>query len=323
VTTPSPWPAGGTPYVTPDQLPQWTTGIQWSTIPPQTGASPAQLYAVQSMLCRQATTDVTQIVNQPLHCTETTEEISGPHYRMTVEWSSGNGRIIASRWPVTQVTNVQVSPANAWPRQWTVLPATNFEPEYPVDGLYGASSPSSSAGGQGILFAPGYVAWPAGWPGGQLYGRKRFRVAFTYFAGWPHASLTANASSGDMTLEVDDCAGWVLTGTNDEIVGAAGTIYDAQGGGQEAISVTASSAVKGPGTLTLASALNYDHQSLIMVSALPSTAIWATALLTAKAALTRGATATTQQTIGGKQQAWMHPLEAEARRLLNALKRTI
>jgi hypothetical protein len=275
------------------------------------------------MICRAATTDVQQILNQPAHATLTTEELQGPHYRVTVQNSSGNGRIIASRWPVTQVTALSVSPNNTWPRAWTALPSGSFEPEYPVDGLYGASSPSSGAGGQGILFAPGYVCWPGGWPGGQITGRYAYRVAVTYVAGWPHTSLTAEATAGAQTISVDDVCGWLLTGTNNETVGAAGTVYDAMGGGQEPITVTAASAATGPGTLTLASALNYSHQQGIMVSALPATIIWATALLAGRAAMIRGATSTTIQTTGGKQQAGMHPLERQARELLNTYRRMI
>lgn len=318
-----PWPYGQTPYVTPDQLTQWPTGVQWSTLPPQADATAPQRFAVQSMVCQQATHDVQQILNQPVHATETTEELTGPNFRVTVEWSSGNGRIIASRWPVTQVTAVQVSSNAVWPRQWTSLPAGNFEPEYPVDGLYGAGSPSSGAGGQGILFAPGYVTWPQGWPGGQLYGRKGFRVAFTYFAGWPHASLTAEASAGASTISVDSTCGWLLTGTNSQAIGAAGVIYDALGGGQEPVMVTGASAASGPGTLTLSSPLTYSHQPGIMVSALPQTVIWAAALLAGAAALTRGATATTIQTTGGRQQVTESGLRAEAKVMLNTFRRTI
>ena len=333
MTTPiAPWPAGHTPYVTPDQLyssgsgaASWPVGVAFGTIPDMsTGeATPPQQFAVMSNICGQATQDVQQIINQPIHATETTEELSGPNYRVTVQWSSGNGRIIASRWPVTQVTAVQVALNSVWPRQWTSLPAGNFEPEYPVDGLYGASSPSSGAGGQGILFAPGYMSWSPGWPGGQISGRFGFRVAVTYISGWPHTSLTAAADKGVDTIDVDDCCGWLLTGTNGGTIGAAGTVYDAMGGGQEPVTVTGASAASGPGTLTLASPLTYAHQSGIMVSALPQSVIWAAALLAGKAALTRGATATTIQTTGGKQQGGMHPLEAQARHLLNTFRRTI
>ena len=56
---------------------------------------------------------------------------------------------------------------------------------------------------------------------------------------------------------------------------------------------------------------------------MPETVIWATALLTAEAALARGATATTIQTTGGRQQMGMRPLEAEARQLRHTFRRTI
>ena len=322
-----PWAPGHTPYVTPDQLisGQWPTGVAWGTLPDTSQDSPPtppQNFAVIAMICQQATSAVQQILNQPAHAEELTEEYSGPDFRVTVDWSSGNGRIIASRWPVTQVVSVQVSPNAAWPRQWTSLPSGNFEPEYPVDGLYGASAPSAGAGGQGILFAPGYVCWPSGWPGGQVYGRRRFRVAFTYLAGWPHTSLTAAADAGAETIDVDECTGWLLTGTNGGTVGAMGIVYDATGGGQEPVTVTQASETTGPGTLTLSSALQYAHGTGIMVSALPPTIIWATALLAAASADTRGVTATTIQTLGAREQG-VHPLEAQARHLLNTFRRTI
>lgn len=321
-----PWPAGHTPYVTPEQLNQWPTGVMWSTFPPKTGGSPptpAQQYAVLSMICLQATQRADQIVNQPLRSVQTTEELAGPNYRVTVQNSSGNGRFIAARWPVTQVLSVQVAPNSGWPRQWTALPAGNFEPEFPVDGLYGASVPSAGAGGQSILFAPGYVRWPCGWPGQTTRGRLAFRVSATYLSGWPHACLAQAASAGDGTIHVDDCTGWVITGTNAVQIGAAGIIYDALGGGMEPVTCTAVSAATGPGTLTLSSPLSYAHGAGIAVSAMPDTVIWAAALLAGRAALIRGATATTIQTTGGKQQATPSGLEAEARSLLATFRRTI
>jgi hypothetical protein len=301
--------------------------VAWGSIPPIQGATPAQQYAVQAMICQEATAFADQIVNQPLRAVETTEELEGPNFRVTVQWSSGNGRLIAARWPVTQVLSMQVSSNSAWPRSWTSLPAGSYEPEFPVDGLYGASVPSAGAGGQSILFAPGYVTWGNGWtgqwPGAQLNGRLSFRVSATYISGWPHTSLTASVAAGATTIPVDDCTGWILTGTSGAPIGAAGAIYDALGGGQEPIVCTAVSASSGPGNLTLASPLQYAHPQGIAVSAMPQTVLWATALLAAKAALARGATATTSQTTGGRQQAGMHPLEAEARQLLSTFRRTV
>ena len=302
------------------------TGVQWSTFPPATGGvqpTPAQKYAVLSMICMQASQRADQIVNQPLRSVQTTEELSGPDFRVTVQWSSGNGRFIAARWPVTQVMSVQVSSNSSWPRQWTSLPAGNFEPEYPVDGLYGASVPSANAGGQAILFAPGYVCWPAGWPGATASGRNTFRVSATYLSGWPHTCLTSAAVAGATTIDVDDCTGWIITGTSGATIGAAGVIYDALGGGQESITCTAASVSSGPGTLTLASALAYAHEPAIAVSALPGTAIWAAALLAGRAALIRGATATVIQTTGGRQQKTAGGLDGEAREMLTTFRRTV
>ena len=168
-------------------------------MPPQASSSPAQNYAVVATLCRQATVRADQIVNTPLRSVMTTEELEGPNYRVTTQWASGNGRFIASRWPVTQVTSMQVSPKATWPRSWTVLPAGNFEPEFPVDGLYGASVPSAGAGGQSILFAPGYLGSCGGWGGGLFTPRLRYRVSATYLSGWPHTCLTAAAALATRT----------------------------------------------------------------------------------------------------------------------------
>ena len=318
-----PWPAGQCPYITPDQLSQWPTGVSWNTLPPNSDATASQRFAVQSMICLEASKYADQIVNQPLRSVETTEELSGPNYRVTVQFSSRNGRIIASRWPVTSVSSVQVSSNSAWPRQWTSLPAGTFEPEYPVNGLGGVGHPSTGAGGQGILFAPGYVCGGPGWPGGALSGRNAFRVLFTYTAGWPHTCLTQAAVTGDGTIHVDDCTGWLLTGTGGQPVGADGLIYDAMGGGQEAVTATAASVTTGPGVLTLASPLAYDHAPGIVVSAQQQPVIWASALLAGQAALARGATATTIQTTGGRQQVTGGGLEKQARILLASYRRTI
>jgi hypothetical protein len=303
--------------------------VQWSTVPGMSNgkADWPQQYSVLSMLCLLGTSRVDEILNQPIRAEETTEEQSGPDFRVTMQYSSGNGRFIASRWPVTQVMSVQVSPANAWPRQWTSLPSGNFEPERPIDGLYGASEPSANAGGQAILFAPGYAGWcPSpgfGWPGGNLAGRNNYRVSTTYIAGYPHTSFASSGTAGATSIAVDSCTGWLLTGTNGGTIGAAGIVYDAMGGGQESVTVTGASAATGPGTLTLASALSYDHGTGIAVSSLPNSIIWAAALCAGAAALRRGATATTVQTTGARQQVTDRGLEAEAKNIINTYRRTI
>ena len=92
------------------------------------------------------------------------------------------------------------------------------------------------------------------------------------------------------TIAVDDCTGWVITPAFPGMAsGATGTVYDA--GGQEVIQVTAASATAGPGTLTLASPLAYEHAAGVMVSTLPQSVEWAAMLFAVAVALERGATA--------------------------------
>ena len=320
-----PWAPGHTPYVTPDQLisGQWPTGVAWGTLPDTSQDSPPtppQNFAVIAMICQQATSAVQQILNQPAHAEEPTEEYSGPDFRVTVDWSSGNGRIIASRWPVTQVV------LGAGVAECRLAAAVDVA----AVGTPNPSTRSTACTGRprrGRRRA-GYPVRPrlrllAVWLARRAGLRaRRFRVAFTYLAGWPHTSLTAAADAGAETIDVDECTGWLLTGTNGGTVGAMGIIYDATGGGQEPVTVTQASETTGPGTLTLSSALQYAHGTGIMVSALPPTIIWATALLAAASADTRGVTATTIQTLGAREQG-VHPLEAQARHLLNTFRRTI
>lgn len=322
MTTPLPWQPGQTPYVTPDQLysggaTQWPVGVAFGTIPDVSSGAVAagKQYSVLSMICQQATNRAEMIARQVLRSVVATEELEGPHFRVTVQQHSQNGRAILSRWPVTQVLSVGVCPNRQWPRVFTQLPAGTFEPEFPIPGLYGTSAPSGAGeGAQSILFAPGYVSWDL--------GREGFRVQISYIYGWPHTSLTAAAAGSASTISVDDCTGWAPP--SGSTTGAYGIVYDALGGGQEAVSCTSASATAGPGTLTLASPLSFGHASGIMVSAMPQSVIYATALLAGQAALIRGATATTSQSTGGRQQkASPGGLEHEARSLLNALRATV
>lgn len=331
MTTPF-WPAGQTPYVTPDQIyntsgtSQWPIGAQFGTLPDVSTGAPtsAQTQAVLSMICASATAEAESILGQPVRSTISTEYLEGPHFRVTVQWHSKNVRIITSRWPVIAVAGVSVSPNSVWPRSWTALPAQYFEPEFPPQGLYGTNTAIPGEGAQSIIGAPGYVTW--------ALGRQGFRVMVSYWAGWPHTSLTADVSAGASSIDVDDVTGWAVTALSGSTT--AGIVYDAIGGGQESVTVTAATAANpltlpdgtvvqsGPGTLTLASALAYPHAAGIMVSSLPADAIWATALLCGAHALKRGATATTIQTIAGRQVSGERGLRETAKTLLSALRRT-
>lgn len=319
-----PWQPGQTPYVTPDQLysqqgsivaTQWPVGVQFGTIPGLgTGGSvsASQANSVIGMLCKQATTRAEGICNQVLRSVVQTDELAGPDRRLTVQQDEHNARFTCSRWPVVQVISVQVCPNDVWPRQWTPVPAGNFEPEFPVPGLHGTSAPSGAGeGGQTVLIAPGWI--------NRCLGRYGWRMQVRYIAGWPHTCLTATAAPATLvqTITVDDCTGWFIpSAAGSGATGAAGVIYDAVGGGLETFTCTGASAAAGPGTLTLASELAYSHAPGIMVSAMPESIIWATALLAGDAALMRGATSTTVQTTSPRTGKAARPLVAEAKEML-------
>ena len=265
-----------------------------------------------------ATASVNGEMNYPLHCVLNTEQLQGPNYRVTVHNSTREGRVILSRWPVTQIVSVQVAPAGVYPIQWTTVPSGFYRPEYPIIGHYSSNTPTGSGeGGQAILIAPGYVTW--------CNGRWGTAVSVQYYHGWPHTALASNATpvgSGTQTIAVNDCTGWAPFTAGQP--GATGVIYDNLGG-QEPISVTAASATTGAGTLTLASPLQYSHPAGIMVSSLPSDIIWSAALFAGAEALTRGAQATVVQSVpghgGGLTGA--DALEAMACKKLSRFKRTI
>jgi len=244
-------------------------------------------------MCQSATQQVDEYCNQPLRATLATETQSGPDYWLTVQVGSGLGRMVLQRWPVTQITNVQVAASAGFPRQWTTVPAGYWDIERPPMGLYGTNAPSGAGeGGQAVLIAPSYVNW--------YNGRNGLRVQVQYVHGWPHTSLTATGSASSTTITVDDCTGWGPPGSYsaaNATTGAIGVVYD--GASQETITCTSASVTAGPGTLTLSSALQYTHSAGVMVSAMPANVIWATSLFTAADALTRGATATTVRSLPG------------------------
>ena len=288
-----PLPAGQTPYVTADQLlnNQWPTGVSWNSIPPGRTVTDAQRFAAVTSLCAEGSSECDGYCNQPLRCTLTNEFFHGPgdtDARVTVQAGSGLGRIVLQRLPVLMINSVMVAP-NTFPRQWTTVPSGYYTPEYPALGLYDSIAPSAGGqGGQAILVQQGYISF--------ANGRSGTAIQVQYTHGWPHSSLTAAVDSGAGSITVDDCSGWGITtaaGT-----GAAGVIYD--GGLQEAIKCTSASVTSGPGTLTLASPLNYSHSAGVMVSSCPQDIIWAAALFTSAAALTRGATSTTVQEAPGR-----------------------
>lgn len=288
----TPWPASGTPYVVPtaNLLQSLPVGVDWGTLPPGTNVTTVQKAAALADVCMIATANVNGEMNFPLHAILSTEQLQGPNYRVTVHNSTGEGRVILSRWPVTNIVSVQVAPAGVYPLQWTTVPTGFWRPEYPVIGrAFSNTAGSSGEGGQAILIAPGYVNW--------CRGRWGVVVSVQYYYGWPHTHLTAPAAAGDSSISVGDTTAWAPFTAG--APGAEGVVYDNLGG-QEPVSVTAASTTTGPGTLTLSAPLTYAHSTVgTMVSALPSDVIWATALFAGAEALTRGAQATVVQSVPG------------------------
>ncbi len=281
-------------------------------------------------MAARATSRVDGYTNQTLRATADVELLKGPDYWVTTGPASGgssltpywgvtpasNARLIVSRWPVLQVTQVQICPNNLWPRKWTTLPAGFAEPEVPPLTVYGSVSPGGSAeGGQGIIVGGGYI--------NKRLGRNGWAILVTYLNGWPHCSLTAAASAGDSTVSVNDCTGWAITDYYG-VTGATGRVVDS--GQQEAVHVTAASAAAGPGTLTLSSPLNYPHQAGVLVTAMPASVEQACIYFCTAEALTRGATSTTIHAVGGAAQSssgGARELIEEGELLIHAFKRTL
>lgn len=315
-----PLPVGPlTPYVTPEILTNAPTGISWSSIPPGRNVTDAQHYAEALNICMRATGMADAYCNQVLRATVDTEYQSGPDYRLTYQQSTGNTRLLLQRWPILSITQIQVSP-NTFPRNWVTVPSGFYDIEHPVVGLYGTAAASAAGeGGQSILIAPGYVNW--------TLGRNGYWVKATYVNGWPHTSLTTAATAGATSIQVDDCTGWATAAEATGVTGVTGIVYDS--GQQETAQATATSAASGPGTVTLASPLAFDHPPGTLFSSMPEAVMWGVILYGASQALTRGATATTVQQIpGGGGNSGTGPsrpatLQEQGNQFLTPFKRTI
>lgn len=312
-TTGVPIVGPGTPYITPAMLLAAPTGISWNSIP-RTTATPAERYAEQLNICVRATSAVNGYCNQPLRATLDVETFYGPGDFRCQNLPNGVTRLLGSRSPVASIVSGRVSAATSFPASWQDVAADQFRPEKPLIGVYGSSAPGGSGeGGQGILMAPGWVTWAA--------GRMATMVEVTHINGWPHASLTQPATAGTNGLHIDEIVGWL---------GAAGVIYDDDG--QEFVQVTAvtpaiNGAVTGPGTLTLASPLTYNHDPGVLVSSLPGSVQMASIYFAVAHALTRGATATAVQSIGGSSSGGGPSTTADytdlAEKLVHTYRRTI
>jgi hypothetical protein len=292
------------------------TGIIWESIGGGARPNEQQQFDEIVNLCRRSTSMIDGYCNQPLRATIDTETLYGPGDLRFQMSPNGSARLLLSRSPVTQVLGGQVSMAGSYPAQWVPVGPQFYKIEKPLIGLYNTTVPGGSDNsGLAVLLAPGFVGWMA--------GRMGYQVDTVYVNGWPHGSLQQAASAGDMTVSVDDCTGWgpppqvaaqagssgttmpqtpgqqFIPQLSQGYAGASGTIYDP--GSQEVFSTLASSAVSGPGVLTLAAPLVMDHEVGVMVSTLPNTVIQAAILYCVSQALVRGATATSIQATPGSE----------------------
>ena len=288
--------------MTPELLRQAPTGISWDNLPPGRDVTAAQKLAEQSNICARATAMMDEAAKQPLRATVDTLPLYGPGVRVGVPANGAPVELILKRWPVLEVISIQVAP-NVLPWNFTSVPSTAWQVKYPVVGLYGSAAPAAAAeGGQTVLLDPCWLTgsglngtgprWAPGW------GHNQYVIMVQNVNGWPHTALTAAATAGATTLTVDDCTGWQITAPyTGAPTGATGVAYDAAN--QEVVRVTAASAAQGPGTLTLAAPLAYDHAAGVMVSTLPQNLSWAAIMFCVSQALARGATSTTVHQIPG------------------------
>jgi len=286
VSTPIGVSGPGSPYLTPRTLRAASTGISWGTIP-NPKATVAERLAEQMNICQRASGDADAICHQVLRATLDTEQGQGPgSTRVNIQRDTGLGVITARRFPILQVVSVQTATARGGPQNWSPVPSGRFWPAEPATEVYGTSAPSAvGEGSQQILVASGYIRGP----------RLSQFVQWQYVNGWPHAGVTVTAMSGATELEVDDCTGWAPV--TDGAQGALGVLQD--GGKQETFTCTAASAASGPGTLTLASPLVYQHDPGVLATTLPAQAQLAMIYLCVAQALERGATATVHAQMPG------------------------
>lgn len=300
------------------------TGIAWSIIP-MPKATDQQQFAEQYNICMRATAVVDGYVNQAFRATIDNEEISCPDYYATIQNNTGQVRWVLTRWPVTQILAAQSSP-NTLPPVWNPVTSGAWRIETPVLGVYGStvSAGSGGSGGQTIYLAVGTATWG--------FGRNGFLLSASYVNGWPHAGLITTADEGASTLTVDDVTGWA---------GATGVIYDGSSTETvQVVSVTANTnttlpnsggtAPAGPGTLTLATPLLFNHTGSVpanvVVSAIPADVLWATVLAAMVQALDSGITAITVQAVPGSTTMGGHgisDLQTGYEMLLEPYKRVI
>jgi hypothetical protein len=305
------------------------TGVSWQIIP-EPGATTAQVNAELTNIAWRATSVVDTFCNQVLRATVDTEQMYGPrNARVGVQRGTGNGLLVMRRWPITQVLAIQASPNQCWPRQWSTVPSDRYEIEHPlINSLSDTASATGPDGGMSIVIAPEQLGTGIANGYGWGYGASGLTFLVSYTNGWPHTSLTADASEGATVLSVDDVTGWA---------GASGFVYD--GSATETIGVLSVDAANplslpngvgtaqtGPGTITLNSPLTFDHLAGSLVSALPANVIWAAVLAAAMQATEGGIVSITVQSMPGSMSTGgkgSEDMQTQFERLLNPYKRVV
>jgi hypothetical protein len=230
-----------------------------------------------------------------------------------VDRATGVATLITRQWPVTQVLAVQTSPYRCIPPTWSPVPAGYAIIRTPVELPLSGVPLQGPSGGNAIDVAPGYID--------SCHGRGYFRVLYSVTCGWPHTSLTGAAEAEATEISVDDVTGW------DAI--PSGFAWDAA---MEPVTVQSAAAAvpvqlpgaagagtvnAGPGTLTLASPLQFAHAAGTIISALPADVIRAAALHAAVEALeTIDAIAT--QSMSGEMAGGTGVLAEEAEKALDS-----
>lgn len=289
--------AGLTDYLTPAVLKATNVGVQWDTFPTDKASEGDKLAALQD-ICATVTSEMDTVANQTLRAIVDTEDEFGPDYTITVDNSSGWARFrFPSLTPILSIVSGRCSPAatNGTPT-WTDIPTTAMATEHALVTPQGTTVPTTATGPVAVLIAPGYINWYS--------GRKGYRVQITAICGYPVAGIDQAASAGATSVHVDDVTGWL---------GVRGTIFDPPG--REQITVSAvtpdvAGAISGPGTLTLATALKYDHSPQIgnpdlpdqpiLLSAMPQALRQAGLYFAVHYGLIRGSTAAIMQSSRGQ-----------------------
>jgi hypothetical protein len=303
-----------TGYITPGILLNQPAGLSWTAVPTLTADALAQ-QAQLAFICQTVTSLVDGYCKQPLRATAVTETNPGPGMpRVSVDRNTRIATLITRQWPVIAVNAVQVSPARCFPASWTPVPASQCRIRTPVLQPASGNPVYGPSGGNAIDIAPRYINWD--------YGRGGLLASPSVTTAYPHAGITEAAAAAAESLTVDDVTGWE---------GWAGFILD--GPATECASVAAAAAVTpvqlpgaggtvqaGPGTLTLASGLEYAHGPGAVFTAIPLAALHAAALTAAVMAL-EAITAIAAQSSSGMLPGGLGSLATEAEMALDPFVR--